>query len=791
MGRRKASAIRFSSSFNKISASLRLTDEMLGLINSGRKIPLDNLHDAAEWIEQIRLEGSYILPERAYRLARTVAQMAIVRNFFSEVDDSGNNLFPLLAQNFADIPVFPEIEKKIDSVINKFMEVKDTASPTLASIRREIAAASASLSGKMRRLMDKAVSEGLISADASASVRDGRVVMPVPAMNKRRIEGIVHDSSATGKTVFIEPAPLVEVNNRIRELQLEEKKEIIVILTGLADFIRPYIDEISEGLFRLGELDFVHAKALLAIETGGQMPNLSKRPQLEWYHAVHPMLFIALNKQGKEVVPLDITLTPEKRILLVSGPNAGGKSVALKTVGIVQYMMQCGLLPPVYSNSHMGIFSDIFIDIGDEQSIENDLSTYSSHLRNMKYFVSNASKTSLFLADEIGSGTEPQIGGALAQSILAELRDKGAYGVVTTHYHNLKTFADAEKGFVNGAMLYDRQQLRPLFKLSIGNPGSSFALEIARKAGLPLGIIEKAKEIVGSDYVNIDKYLLDLSRDRKYWADKRLSIKEKEKEIQNTLERLNQRADILKASRAEILSSAKKEAEEIVSGVNARIERTIREIRESQAEKEKTKQLRKELAEYAESVSNKVESDLPQALRVPKIKNKSRKKAEVSEKPVQRKELAVGDYVKMSGGGVPGKILSIKSDRAEVAFGALRSFVQLKSLIPASKPKESATSVKMSVSSETIESARSRQLAFKQELDVRGMRVDEALQAVTYFLDDANQFTASRVRILHGTGTGALKIAIRQYLASVPFVSSFADEDVRFGGAGITVVNLD
>jgi len=761
---------------------------MLSLITSGVSVPIDNLNDTALWIEQIRLEGTYIQADKAYMLARSIGEMSALRDFFLQCSD-GEPIYPLLCDTFSKLPMLSEVEKKIDSVVNKYMEVKDNASPKLSDIRREISSSASSLSGKLRRIMDSAISEGLIPADASPSIRDGRAVMPVPAMNKRKVSGIVHDSSATGKTVFIEPSQLVEINNRIRELQMEEQKEILVILTALADFIRPYIDEILSGLDLLGEFDFIRAKALLALEINGDMPNISRKPQLEWHHAVHPALAMALKKQNKEVVPLDITLADKKRILLVSGPNAGGKSVTLKTVGIIQYMAQCGLLPPIYSNSHMGIFRNIFIDIGDEQSIENDLSTYSSHLRNMKFFVTNASRQTLFLADEMGSGTEPQIGGALAQAILGRMRDAGAYGVVTSHYHNLKTFADSEPGFVNGAMLYDRQQLKPLFKLSIGIPGSSFALEIARKAGIPIEIINSAKDIVGSDYVNVDKFLLDLSRDRKYWAEKRLQIKAKEKELEKALERINSRAEILKASRNDIIASAKKEAEAIISDVNAKIERTIREIRESQAEKERTKKLRKELQEYTESVLKRHSDKIPEALSVPKPKT-SKKKHSQSIKTAPEAELKVGDYVKMSGGDVAGKILAIRAGKAEVAFGALRSFVSLYSLSPVSKPKESLDSVKMSVALETFDNSRFRQLSFNRELDVRGMRVDEALQTVTYFIDDANQFAASRVRILHGTGTGALKQAIRQYLDSIPFVISYEDEDVRFGGAGITVVDL-
>ena len=475
--------------------------------------------------------------------------------------------------------------------------------------------------------------------------------------------------------------------------------------------------------------------------------------------------------------------------MVISGPNAGGKSVCLKTVGIVQYMLQCGMLPPLYSNSHMGLFDNIFIDIGDEQSIENDLSTYSSHLKNMKFFMNNCGKRTLVLVDEMGSGTEPQIGGALAQAILVQLNKSETMGIVTTHYQNLKTFADSTEGFINGAMLYDRQNMQPLFQLSVGNPGSSFAIEIARKIGIPNNVIKEAESIVGSDYVNMDKYLLDIARDRKYWANKRLSIKEKEHKLDDTLSLYEDKLTELKTKRNEILSQAKREASEILSTTNAQVERTIHEIKKSQAEKEKTKQVRKELEEYKKKVASQEETAEPNLLgHTNKKKIVSKAESISKDKKITFSE---GDYVRMSDGGVVGKILSIQAKKAEVGFGALRTYVELSKLVKATKPKDNATSQTTSVSKSTYDESRKRQLAFSNDIDLRGMRVDEALQAIVYFLDDAVQFSASRVRILHGTGTGALKVAIRQLLKTNQNVMSFHDEDVRFGGAGITVVNLN
>ena len=582
---------------------------------------------------------------------------------------------------------------------------------------------------------------------------------------------------------------MVEANNRLRELQNQENREIVKILTNIAAQIRPMIDDMLASYSMLGVYDFIRAKALIAIELGGEMPVLEKKKELEWYHAVHPILLHSFKSQNREVVPLDIKLDSKNRILIISGPNAGGKSVCLKTVGIVQYMLQCGMLPPLYSNSHMGLFDNIFIDIGDEQSIENDLSTYSSHLKNMKFFMNNCGKRTLVLVDEMGSGTEPQIGGALAQAILVQLNKSATMGIVTTHYQNLKTFADSTDGFINGAMLYDRQNMQPLFQLSVGNPGSSFAIEIARKIGIPNNVIKEAESIVGSDYVNMDKYLLDIARDRKYWANKRLSIKEKEHKLDDALSLYEDKLTELKTKRNEILSQAKREASEILSTTNAQVERTIHEIKKSQAEKEKTKQVRKELEEYKKKVASQEDATEPNLLgHTNKKKIVSKAESLSKDKKIAFSE---GDYVRMSDGGVVGKILSIQAKKAEVGFGALRTYVELSKLVKATKPKDNATSQTTSVSKSTYDESRKRQLAFSNDIDLRGMRVDEALQAIVYFLDDAVQFSASRVRILHGTGTGALKVAIRQLLKTNQNVMSFYDEDVRFGGAGITVVNLN
>ncbi|MDE5663175.1 MAG: Smr/MutS family protein [Muribaculaceae bacterium] len=803
----EAEAMAFSDDYDTVRRHLLQTDEMLRIINASLDLPLRDVGDVGASLTQLRAEGNYLSAQQLYRLMLMMTQAAEVRAFFDrsasgdEADEADDVplQFPALAEVAARLEAFPELIRVINATVNKFGEVKDTASDRLYELRRQLRAASGSLSKTLRRVMDRAVAEGLIDRDTSPSMRDGRMVIPVEAGKKRSLAGIVHDASATGKTVYIEPLEVVEAGNRIRELEMEAHREEVEILKGVAVQLRPHVGAIGASCRVLARLDFIRAKALFAKEVDGRLPVLERERTLELYHAVHPQLLLSLRQQGKEVVPLSLTLNDKQRILIISGPNAGGKSVTLKTVGVVQYMMQCGMLPTVYENSHMGIFRNLYVDIGDEQSIENDLSTYSSHLRNMKYFLQHTSRHTLILADEMGSGTEPQIGGALAQAILDKLSRTRCLGIITTHYQNLKTFAGETEGFINGAMLYDRQHLQPAFQLEVGNPGSSFAVEIARKIGLDGDVIAKAQEIVGSDYVNLDKYLLDIARDRRYWNNKRQSIKEKESRLDDLLSRYEDKADDLKSQRNAILHEARREAKEILATANARIEKAIREIRESQAAKEETRRIRTDFEAYRRSVTDpepeETTARVPEALKELKHKSKQRQQSAQltrSRKPATdtRKEIAAGDYVKMKDGNVAGQVIRVEGKRAEVAFGALRMMVELNKLIPSSAPKVTAQTQVMGVSSATSDSSRSRQLNFKPEIDVRGMRGDEAVQAVIYFLDDAVQFNAGRLRILHGTGQGILKTLIRQQLQANPNVVSFRDEDVRFGGAGITVVDL-
>ena len=780
----------YSRDYDVVLRKLRETNEFLSIITTRVEFPLNDFHDVTPALNSIRAQGAYMSAEELFRLRKSLGTIGAISAFFARREEDGTTHYPCLSELCAGMQSFNPVMKEIDAILDKFGNIKDNASPELLSIKRAIQSTTASINGILRRIISEGKMSGILDNDVSPSVRDGRLVIPVAPMNKRKIQGIVHDESATGKTVFIEPGEIVEANNTIRELESDMRREIIRILTVMADMIRPHIDDMLVSYDILGQIDFIRAKALFAQELDCNMPHLERVPQIEWYHAVHPALFLTLREHGKEVVPLDIKLDGKDRILLISGPNAGGKSVCLKTVGVVQYMTQCGMLPPVYANSHIGMFDNIFIDIGDEQSLENDLSTYSSHITNMKHFLLKSDNSTIVLIDEFGGGTEPQIGGAIAQAILHQLNEKKTFGVITTHYQNLKTFADDNEGIVNGAMLYDRGKMQPLFKLSIGYPGSSFAIEIARKIGLPQDVVNEAMEIVGSDYVNMDKYLLDIARDRRYWENKRQEIHAKQKRIDEIVAKYNEKAETLNKERREIIHAARQEAKELLAKSNSTIERTIHDIKRAQAEKEQTKEIRRQLDEFKSRLLNGEDGKNDTAVQPIPVKGKKQNRKQTAKEPEKTLVLNVDDYVTMEGNSTVGKVLSVDGKWATVAFGVLKTKVEVKKL-----KKSQATTVakpeKSFVSRATSEEMRKRQLNFKQEIDVRGMRADEAIQAVTYFIDDATQFNARQVRILHGTGTGILKVRIREYLNAVPGVKSYKDEHVQFGGAGITVVELE
>lgn len=788
----KCKEMNFSSDFGQVLTQLQQTNEYLTILNTGEDFPNGNIYDLREELGRVRIIGAYLTETELFQLGQTLSAAADICAFFTE---ERSNKFPQLKKIADEVTTFPEILRIITSAIDKFGNMKDNASPTLMELKRSLQMTASSVNGMMQRIMSQCKQEGFLEKDSSPVVRDGRLVIPVSPMHKRKIKGIVHDESATGKTIFIEPAEIVEANNRIRELEADIRREIIRILTEITDKIRPSLGDLFALYKIIGIFDFIRAKASFAQEINATLPHVSETQEIEWYNAIHPMLFVTLKKLNKEVVPLTIKLDKENHILLISGPNAGGKSVCLKTVGIVQYMLQCGILPPVYSNSHFGIFENLFIDIGDEQSIENELSTYSSHLSNMKFFMQKGNAKSLILIDEFGGGTEPQIGGAIAQAILHKLNDAGIFGVITTHYQNLKNFANDTSGIVNGAMLYDRHLMKPLFQLSVGNPGSSFAVEIARKIGIPADVIDEAESIVGSDYINMDKYLLDIARDRKYWENKRQDIRIERKKLENLVARYESDIERLKLERHQILKEAKSEAKEIISSSNASIENAIHEIKKAQAEKERTKEIRKQIEELKSRLAND-ETDSESSAKLDELSSKIRKKKHKHEKPVaaqsqtEEKPLAVGDSVTIDGSSSVGEIIEINGKNAIVTFGIFKSTVQLSKLKRTLRKATSTAAKDSFISSSTTDEMRNKQLNFKQDIDVRGMRADEAIQAVSYFIDDATQFNIKQVRILHGTGYGILRQRIREYLNTVPSIKSFKDEHVQFGGAGITVVTL-
>ena len=805
LGEERIDEMTFSESYEDINQRLEEVAEFVRIIQEEDDFPNQYFFDVRPSLKRIRIEGMYLEEQELFDLRRSLETIRDIVRFLQrdeEDEEETNSPYPALKELAGDIIVFPQLISRINNILDKFGKIKDNASSELLHIRRELASTTGSISRSLNAILRMAQSEGYVEKDVTPTMRDGRLVIPVAPGLKRKIKGIVHDESATGKTVFIEPAEVVEANNRIRELEGEERREIIRILTEFSTTVRPQVPAILQSYEFLAEIDFIRSKALFAIQIQGIKPILENKQVLDWTTAIHPLLQLSLAKHGKKVVPLDIELHQEQRILIISGPNAGGKSVCLKTVGLLQYMLQCGMMIPVHERSHAGIFQNIFIDIGDEQSIEDDLSTYSSHLTNMKNMMKHCNERSLILIDEFGGGTEPQIGGAIAEAVLKRFNEKHTFGVITTHYQNLKHFAEDHEGVVNGAMLYDRHLMQALFQLQIGNPGSSFAVEIARKIGLPEEVIADASAIVGSEYINADKYLQDIVRDKRYWETKRQNIRKREKQMEETIAKYEKEIQELERSRKEILKRAKSDAEQLIQESNALIENTIRTIKEAQADKERTRLARQELSDFKEQIDDlgKLNEDDRIARKMERLREKQeRKKEKKNKKEIKAstptvpkvKPIEVGTTVKIKGQTSIGEVLSISGKNAMVMFGMIKTNVKLDRLERSDAPVQKTIAKSTFVSSETQDRIYEKKLDFKQDIDVRGMRGDEAIQAVTYFIDDAILLGIGRVRILHGTGNGILRTLIRQYLSGVPGVGHFQDEHVQFGGAGITVVDLE
>ena len=843
LGKEKVDDLAYSDDATLVNEWMEQIREFRRMKTATDKPELNFFFDVRESVARIRLENTHLEEEELWDLRRSLETIGKIVDFLNK-DEGGSTssfnpqpstfAYPALHRLAEDVLTFPAMIRRIDSILDKFGKIKDSASMTLAGIRHDMEQTAGSISRTLYTILHSAQREGLVAQDVAPTMRDGRLMIPVAPGMKRKINGIVHDESATGKTVFIEPAEVVEANNKVRELEAAERREIIRILTVFSDELRPHVQEVLDSYQFLAEIDLIQAKAEMAEQMLAFEPEVKAEPHIDWIRAIHPLLRRSLERQDKTTVPLDIRLegttnstnyTNSKdknigRLLIISGPNAGGKSVCLKTVGLLQYMLQCGLSIPVGDRSTCGLFENIMIDIGDEQSIADDLSTYSSHLLNMKNMMKQANSRTLLLIDEFGGGTEPTIGGAIAEAVLKQFWQKETFGVITTHYQNLKHFAEDHPGVVNGAMLYDRHQMQALFQLSIGQPGSSFAIEIARKTGIPEEVIKDASDIVGSEYIQSDKYLQDIVRDKRYWEGKRQTIHQHEKSLEGSIQRYETNLEEIERERKQILKRAQQQADELLKEANRKIENAIREIREAQAEKEQTRLIREELQQFREQVA---ETDTQGLMSEEDFAKKLRQMEERKARKAQRKEkkneeqkavseklknlspltsnlspLKPGDCVRIKGTNSIGEIEAIQGKQVTVIFGGLRSKVKLEQLERSEKSKAASNDtadkhahLAIQTSKVTRSTIEDRKQNFHQDLDVRGMRGDEALDTVMHFLDDAILVGMSRVRILHGTGTGILRQLIRQYLNTVPNVVRAKDEHVQFGGAGITVVDLD
>ena len=805
----RAAEAKFLTNPGEIVRTLSLTDEMRVIIMLESGFPDSGYVDTLSFIKQLEQTSFYLDTISIYRLKQSLETIRAISNFFKNSKEAS---YPYLKKMAEPVVLFPEITRRIDTILDKFGEIKDNASPELQNIRSSIKEKQGQISKKITSILKKVQSEGLADEDATISMRDGRMLIPVSTANKRKVPGFVFDESASGKTVFIEPIEIVELNNQVKELHFAEQREILKILVTFSDFLRPYQPELLMSAEFLSEIDFIRAKALLAISMQAGKPIISDERQLNIQRGRHPLLEATLRKEGKEIVPLTMSLNKDKHILLISGPNAGGKSVCLKTVGLLQYMLQSGLLVPASEISEFGIFKNIFIDIGDEQSIENDLSTYSSHLTNMRDFLLTADENSLVLIDEFGAGTEPTAGGAIAEAILKEFDVRGCFGVITTHYSNLKFYASSSRGVINGGMQFDVQNIKPLFKLEIGVPGSSFAFELARKIGLPAEVVKFAEERAGGDFIDLERHLKKIARNRRMMDEKLARIKNTDKTLENITEKYQKELSDIQALRKSILAEAKEEAKVILADANRQIEITIKEIRESQAEKEKTKELRRNLETFNLEMMKESENETQDkiAFKMEQLKKRKERREEKKverekgrgqsvegisitvKKPASLGEIAVGDKVRIKGGDLTGEVLRIDEKEMNVAVGNIISKIAKDRLEKISN-REFGELSKGSVQKSTYNSygMSERRLNFKPSIDVRGQRVDEAMDNVSHFVDDALMVGMGEVRILHGKGNGVLREEIRKYLKTVGGILSAKDEDLQMGGSGITVVKLD
>jgi DNA mismatch repair protein MutS2 len=778
--------IRFSSNPELLSKLLNQTEELRQLLLKEGNFPSGDYFDLSAELRRISIEGSYIEQDKLFNLK---SSLETIQDCIAYIAKQEPEKFPELYALINPIEIDPEIIREINHIIDNTGNIRDNASPELHEIRRKLLSKRSSIDRKINSTLQLAKKSGWVTNDAEITIRNGRLVIPVPASYKRQMRGFIHDQSATGQTIYIEPEEVFETNNEIREIEGEERREIINILKGISSFIRPQIPALLDAYRFLGMIDFIKAKARFALKINAVKPELVSEPELFWNQAVHPLLFLSHQKQRKTVVPLDIKLTIEQRILVISGPNAGGKSVCLKTIGLLQYMLQCGLLIPLKDDSRSGIFSNLFIDIGDEQSLENDLSTYSSHLTNMKHFVLNANPSSLFLIDEFGTGTEPQLGGAIAQSVLEKLNENKSFGVVTTHYSNLKLMARKENGIVNGAMLFDTKAMQPLYQLSIGKPGSSFAFEIARNIGFPKQILKNAEKYIGKKQLDFDEQLQQLEIEKKELEKEQKKVNVADEKLKGLVNKYQDLLQSIESRKSDIIFKARKEAEELIESSNKLIENTIKEIRESQADKEKTKLLRDKIKAKGKKIKG-IES-LPLKQFEKKAKDKAEAKTETENKTNFNREIKAGDFVKILEQDVTGEVLEIIDDEVVVGFNSIRFKTQLNKIekIENGFPQK-LTIQKSARKGSVINDLNDKLASFNHQLDVRGKRGEEAVELVRHYIDDAILLNMREVRILHGKGFGILRTMIHEYLATIPEVRQFQDEHIERGGHGITVVIL-
>ena len=791
----------FSASAREIGRRLELADQMRLLLDMEHDFPGGEYPDVDHVVAKLRVEGTFLDVGEVVTLHRALSLVGSVVAFILAREGQ----YPALYARSRGVEAFPGIVQRIDAIVDRFGNIRDNASPALLEIRRAIREREGQAAKRLQAVLAAAKGAGIVDADAQISIREGKAVIPVAAANKRKLQGFIHDESATGRTFYVEPVEVVEINNELRELEYAERREIVRILSEFTDSVRPDAGLIAASGDYLAEIDMLRAKGRWASQNGCVKPIVSDDDRLVLKNARHPLLQQTLRAQGREVVPLDMQLDRRKHILVISGPNAGGKSVCLKTTGLVQYMFQCGFPVPASEVSELPVFRSIFIDIGDEQSIENDLSTYSSHLLNMKNILRSAGERSLILIDEFGTGTEPIIGGAIAEALLEKFEQRHCFGVITTHYSNLKYYASNARGIQNGAMTFDVQNIRPLFRLEMGKPGSSFAVEIARKIGLPEEIIRSASEKAGSDHINIERQLREIARDRRYWEQKRDKIRQAEKRVDELSEKYQSELETLKAERSRLLREAKAEARQITAEANKQIENTIRVIRESQADKEKTLEVRRKMEEFKETLEQDSAGDEAIDRKIEQIRRREQRRAERRNRkpetgsatpappPEKPRIVEPGVKVRIKGQDAVGEVVSVSGKRATVGFGQILTTLDAERLEPISNAeyKKAVRNERSAPVPVTNYSTAERRLQFTQQIDVRGMRVSEALQATQDFVDEAIMLGFSEIRILHGKGTGALKEEIRNYLRAVDLVKSARDEHEELGGAGITVVKLD